>query len=93
MQSFFVTELWPRINNINYILAGFYITTLIGRDKMKQSLFKVNQCYENTIVFCGYTTFLKMDKCNDGLPMFSGDTTFERMHHCTSIIGSKGRLC
>ena len=51
--SYFLLQLCGRIHNINYILEGVYITTFIGRDKMKQSLFLVNPCYEDAIVFSG----------------------------------------
>ena len=52
---------------------------------MKQSLLIVDQCYENVIVFFGWTIFQKIDQCFDGLPVFCRDTTFERMHQCTSL--------
>ena len=39
-----ITKLCWRIYLIIYILASYYITTLIRRDNMKQSLFIVNQC-------------------------------------------------
>ena len=85
MQLFLDHTSFGRMYYTNYILANYNITTLIERNNMKQSLLIVDQCYENVIVFCGWTIFQKIDQCIDDLPVFCRDTNFERMHQCTSL--------